>query len=281
MKSADSAVAALSLRVRVRLIAVAVCLIPALRAYAADSGAPTFEVASVKLSVTANPIRDRLLQMMADEKYGAFVFLPGRGQRIEIRGMSAAELVAAAHRIPLREILGPSWMSDARFDIDALVPSGQTRDKAPEMLLTLLQDRLALKAHREVRKTSGYILSVAEGGPKLKEAPPLKPTNDVGHLSDRSRTGYHGLSEQLGHCDMAQLANSLAHDLQAPVEDGTGLKGFYSILIQIPDTEWKDQDQRPAAFREAIGAYGLRLAAGKIDAPILVIDNLSKTPIPN
>jgi uncharacterized protein (TIGR03435 family) len=259
-------------------IALAVCLSPVRWACAADSDAPAFEVASLKPSGPISPARERLFEMVAnDDALG----LPGGGQRVEIHGRSAAELVAAAYRIPLREIVGPSWISDARFDIDALIPSGQTRAKAPEMLLTLLQERLALKAHRDVRRTSGYILSVEESGPKLKEAPPFKPTADLGSLTSHSGPPFNGLREELGHCDMAQLANALAQQLREPVEDRTGLKGFYSILIQIPGDEMKDEAQRPAAFRDALKPYGLRLASGKIDAPILVIDNISKTPTPN
>jgi uncharacterized protein (TIGR03435 family) len=185
---------------------------------------------------------------------GSSGFLPGHGPKIEIRGMSIAEMIAAAYRIPSREIVGPSWISDARFDIDALIPAGQTRDKAPEMLRTLLQDRFALKAHRDVRRTSGYILSVGEDGPNLKEAGPLRPTADVASLTDGPRPESSGFSAQLGHCDMAQLADFLAQHLQAPVEDLTGLKGFYSIQIQIPSSDMRDEAQRPVAFREAMKA---------------------------
>ena len=67
-----------------------------------------------------------------------------------------------------------------------------------------------------------------------------------------------------------------ARELGAPVEDQTELKGFYSILLEIPSSEMKDELNRPTLFREALSAYGLHLAAGKIDAPILVIDRLSQ-----
>ena len=276
---ASCSVASRGLRAMAGVLAVAVCLSPLHCARAADSDAPAFEVASLKPSGPISPAQERLFEMVAND--GDALGLPGRGQRVEIHGRSAAELIAAASRVPLRDIVGPSWLSDARFDIDALIPSGQTRAKAPEMLLTLLQERLALKAHRDVRRTSGFILLVAEGGPKLKEAPPFTPSADLGSLTDHSRPPFNGLREELGHCDMAQLANNLAQQLREPVEDQTGLKGFYSILIQIPGDEMKDETQRPAAFQAAMKAYGLRLAAGKIDAPILVIDNISKTPTPN
>lgn len=273
----DSALAVLALRVAGGFITVAACLSPVYGAQSADSGAPAFEVASLKQSGPIEPARARLLERIANGH--PFGLLPGRGNRVEMHGWSVAELLAAAYQIPMREIVGSSWIFDARFDIDALIPSGQPRAKAPEMLRTLLQERLALKAHRDVRRMSGYILSVGKGGPKLKEAPPFTPTTDVGSLPRRFRGGFVGV--QLDHCDMAQLADILALKLGAPVEDQTSLKGFYSILIEIPSGEMKDELNRPTLFREALKAYGLHLAAGKIDAPIQVIDNLSKMPTAN
>ncbi|MBZ5577303.1 MAG: TIGR03435 family protein [Acidobacteriia bacterium] len=244
---------------------------------AADSGALAFEVASLKPS---GPTAGGLLLREMIANGPPLGMLPGRGNRVEIHGDSAAELLAAAYQIPMRQIVGPCWMFDARFDIDALIPAGQPRTKAPEMLRTLLQQRLALQAHREVRGMSGYILSVGKGGPKLKEAPPFTPTMDVGSPR-RPPPGFQGVHLELGHADMAQLADILAQQLGAPVEDQTGLKSFYSILIEVPTREAKDQFDRPSLFREALKAYGLDLAGGKIDAPILVIDNLSKTPTAN
>jgi uncharacterized protein (TIGR03435 family) len=235
---------ALALRVAAGFITIAVYLAPVLGAQPADSGAPAFEVASLKPSGPIEPARARLFEMIANDH--PFGFLPGHGNRIEIHGMSAAELIAAAYQMPMRKIVGPSWISDVRFDIDALIPSNRPRTKAPEMLRTLLEERLALKAHHGVRRVSGYILSVGNGGPKLKESGPFTPTNDPSG-GRRIRQGFNGF--QLDHCDMAQVAEALARELRAPVEDQTGLNGVYSILIEIPSSEMKDELNRPTLFR--------------------------------
>jgi len=129
--------AAFALCVAGGLIAVAACLTPVLGAHPADSDAPAFEVASLKQSGPIDPRRARLFEMIANGS--PIGFLPGYGNRIEIHGWSAGELLAAAYRIPMREIVGPSWIFEARFDIDALIPSGQTRAQGPEMLRSLLQ----------------------------------------------------------------------------------------------------------------------------------------------
>jgi uncharacterized protein (TIGR03435 family) len=65
------------------------------------------------------------------------------------------------------------------------------------------------------------------------------------------------------------------------VNDQTGLKGHYSIVIQYKYTEFADEANRPSVLQDAMSDYGLHLASGKIDAPFLVIDNVSRTPTKN
>jgi uncharacterized protein (TIGR03435 family) len=104
-------------------------------AQTADPGAPAFEVASFKPSGPINPQRARLFDIVASNS--PLMLFNVSGQRVEVRGTTAAQLVAVAYRIPAREIVGPPWISDARFDVEALIPSGQHPDKIPEMLRTL------------------------------------------------------------------------------------------------------------------------------------------------
>jgi uncharacterized protein (TIGR03435 family) len=173
-------------------------------------------------------------------------------------------------------------MVEARFDVIATFPSGHSRQEAPEMLRTLLEDRFALRAHPGFRTAPGYILSVGKGGPKLKEAAALVPTADADTLINRPRPRLNGDNLfELGHADMAHLADSLARYLQAPVEDRTGLKGFYAITLRFPASDNPDETERTARFRQALSDLGLHLAAGKVQAPIVVVDSASKTPTPN
>jgi uncharacterized protein (TIGR03435 family) len=282
-------------------IGLALCLVGSLAAFctglvrvarAQDPAVKAFEVASIKPSGpvawgpalsaehTAN-IAPRLLYSV-------------NGRRFEARGRSFAQLIAAAYLIPAREIVGPSWMSEARFDVEALIPAGQTPvkaagkrpfdiralDKTPsEMLRSLLAERFALKAHSEIRRVSGYVLSIGKGGPKLTETGLNVPTSDPTNYVRRIKPGFNG--SQMDHCDMVQLTDLLAWHLGAPVDDQTGLKGHYAIVIQYKYEEFKDETARPALLRDALSEYGLHLAGGKVDAPFLVIDNVSRTPAEN
>lgn len=259
------------------LIVFSSCIGPVRAAQGADAPTASFEVASIKPSGRVDPGRARRLEFMENE-YPRGLFSV-RGGRVEAFGDTAAQLVAAAYLIPVREIAGPTWMSDARFDIVALIPSGQSPNQATEMLRTLLEKRFSLKAHHEVRRMFGYILSIGKGGTKLTETGPPAPTNKSGDYVKRIKPGFNGT--QMDHCDMPALTKTLAQSLNAPVEDQTGLKGHYSIVLQYLYSEWADESARPEILRDILRDYGLNLTAGKVDAPFLVIDNFSRTPAEN
>jgi uncharacterized protein (TIGR03435 family) len=247
------------------------------RRTAGDFTAPAFEVASVKPSGPDALERARLLEFVENNNPRGLFSVSGH--RFEARGRTVAQLIGGAYLIPVREIVGPSWMSDLRFDVEAVIPTGESPEKASEMLRNLLEVRWALKAHHEVRRMSGYALSIGKGGPKLTETGPSVPTNNFKNYVSRIKPGFNGT--QMDHCDMHQLANQLAQDLKAPIEDQTGLNGHYSIIIQYRYTDWTDESSRPAILQDALSEYGLHLAARKVDAPVLVIDNISKTPTEN
>ena len=268
---------------RVRLLALAICLGSALGTCRAADGGPAFEVASVKLSAPMNALEEMARNGLWENVLSVGRFrAPGSGRRFEMLGATLAQLAALAYEVRPRTVVGPSWISDARFDVVATIPSGHSREKCPEMLRTLLEERFALRAHRDVRTTSGYVLSVRKGGAKLQEAGPLAPTADTASLLNRPRPrSPSGSVYELGHADMAQLTDLLAQNLRVPVEDQTELKGVYAITLRIPAGESPDSSDRAAQFEEALSELGLRLAPGKVQTPILVIDSASKTPTEN
>ena len=64
----------------------------------------------------------------------------------------------------------PAWVSSDRYTIEAKADGtpGQPMMLGP-MMQSLLEDRFHLKLHRETRSGPAYELTVAKGGPKLKE----------------------------------------------------------------------------------------------------------------
>lgn len=72
------------------------------------------------------------------------------------------------------QLTGPAWVKSEegpeRFDINANVPPGATREQVDKMMENLLKERFHLEYHREKREFDTYELVVAKGGSKLKDA---------------------------------------------------------------------------------------------------------------
>lgn len=83
---------------------------------------------------------------------------------------------------------GPNWLDSERFDIEARVPEGATKEQVKVMLQNLLAERFKLTLHRETKVLPIYALVVAGSkGARLKEstasnAPPAPNSqpNDAG-----------------------------------------------------------------------------------------------------
>jgi uncharacterized protein (TIGR03435 family) len=105
--------------------------------------------------------------------------------RAEYLYLDLKSLLTYAYGVKPFQITGPDWMSTTRFDIEAKMPAGSTKDDAPKMLQSLLEDRFKLVTHRTSAEHPVLALVVGKGGPKLKasaekpvaidEDAPLKP----------------------------------------------------------------------------------------------------------
>jgi len=92
------------------------------------------------------------------------------GTRATFNYESLNDLIAYAYKLRSYEISGPEWLVTNRFDIEARLPDGATKDDVPEMLRALLVERFKLASHREMQEQPVLALVVGKGGPKLKEA---------------------------------------------------------------------------------------------------------------
>ncbi|MFZ0305007.1 MAG: TIGR03435 family protein [Terracidiphilus sp.] len=127
-----------------------------------------FEVATVK---PAAPLDFQ--RLAADVKAGKMPRLGPHvdAARAEYTYMSLKELIVTAYGVKAYQIEGPSWLAEARFDIQATLPEGATKDDAPAMLQKLLGDRFKLVVHRDNAEHKVLALVVGKDGPKLKESP--------------------------------------------------------------------------------------------------------------
>lgn len=177
---------------------------------------------------------------------------------------------------------GPSWVTSLsnsdRFDVVAQVPAGTSDAQFAVMLQNLMVDRLGLRVHHEIRNLPIDILTIAPGGPKLKEMP---KTNPSGGLSGRSSKHQFKLSAE-GVVPIATLVTALQQSLNEVVVDKTGLTGMYTFSL-----EWSDgpavggAPQLPTLATALEQVLGLKLDKGKQDFDVLVIDHVEKVPTGN
>jgi uncharacterized protein (TIGR03435 family) len=190
---------------------------------------------------------------------------------------------------------GPGWLRYDRFDIvakgdpgsDASVPPGQRLPRMNAMLRALLADRFALRTHTEHRPMRIYALVAADPARpagKLKPAPenctPGTERFDAA-TCDQGRFGVTAIQGKM--VSMGTLASFLARlpGIERPVDDQTGISGFFDIDIQTGiDPRIPPAAQGAGlmtALREQLGLV-LRDAAGSRD--VVVID-AAERPTPN
>lgn len=254
---------------------------------------PSFEVASIK---PAPPPDGR--GMRVGQTGGPGTPDPGRWS---CENMSLSSLVTMAYALQRHQYSGPDWMDQARFNIQAKVPAGATRDDVWVMVQNLLSERFKLVFHREKKEVSGFELVIAKNGPKLKEAlenppqdaaPPPQPTGPL-------KLGADGYPDLRGGVTMAwmngrarwhdprattqRLAGMLAGQLRQPVVDGTGLKGKYDMTLSwvSESNANQDADSGPVLFTALSEQLGLKVEAKKMAVDVLVVDKAEESPTEN
>jgi uncharacterized protein (TIGR03435 family) len=84
--------------------------------------------------------------------------------------MTLRDLIAFSYNIKPYQVSGPDWLAITRFDIEAKLPEGATKNDAPAMMQALLKERFKLAAHPSTEEQPVLALVVAKNGAKLKEA---------------------------------------------------------------------------------------------------------------
>jgi uncharacterized protein (TIGR03435 family) len=126
-----------------------------------------FEVASVKPAEQLD-----IGKMAAAMRAGQMPQIGARvdGQEARYTYMSMKQLVANAYGVKPYQVTGPDWINSERYDISAKIPDGASKDEAPQMLQSLLEERFKLVARRVDKQEPVLALVVAKGGEKMKES---------------------------------------------------------------------------------------------------------------
>jgi uncharacterized protein (TIGR03435 family) len=203
--------------------------------------------------------------------------------------------IQAAFGIPLNSngwVIGPDWINSARYLIQGKPPdsirdamqtmtSAQRSKEVQLMEQGLLADRFKLKAHFETREMSVYQLTVAKGGPKLKENP------DAGKGVAAVNPSWIRGNDVPMHV-LCGLLESLPDIGGRVVIDKTGLSGTYDFNLKWTPLEpttppsvssgtTPSPDAESASLFTAIEEQlGLKLVSTKGPGQVLVIDHIER-----
>jgi uncharacterized protein (TIGR03435 family) len=208
--------------------------------------------------------------------------LPG-GQTYEARNMQVKQMFSFMYRIPLGQISGgPSWLDDARWDIEAKADRSYNLDDLHTMFQNLLVDEFKLKLRKEVKEVPIYALLVDRSGLKMTS------NNSEQELKNPISSGKKSGTVIGTRVPISYLCWWLTQQTSRddrPVIDKTGLKGFYdftlSFLPELPPgydvnklppgmADW------PSLFTALKEQLGLRLEAQRGPAEIYVIEHAEK-----
>jgi uncharacterized protein (TIGR03435 family) len=239
------------------------------------------------------------------------------GAQVHLLSLSLADYVRMAYKVKNYQVVGPDWMGSERFDIDAKLPVGGTKEQVPEMLKALLEDRFQIKFHNESKEFPVYALEVLPGATKLKDLADGSGPDDKTPTEVNAVGGPNGVSVNLPgggsysfgdnkfvgkKLTMAYLADTLTRFMDRPVVDMTNLKGQYDISITLSEEDYRGMLIRSAisagvelpqeavrylatlsdsTLHSGLRANGLKLEQRKAPLPVIVVDSILKTPTEN
>ena len=224
-----------------------------------------FEAASMKILPAGEPGRAKSVE----------------GSQLHYPSVSLLMLVREAYRLNTAlQVEGPGWMRTQQYDIEAKLPANGSKDRIPEMLQSLLTERLKLAVHHETRPLAANVLLIGKKPPKMHLAAEgdenleLKLEVPIAHLSGRG--------------SMQQLIDQLNHGLggRDPWLDMTGLKGFFEIKLDFLlggnySTASADNSPLPSLSEALEQQLGLRVDTRKAPADVVVVDRVDRTPVEN
>jgi uncharacterized protein (TIGR03435 family) len=231
--------------------------------------------------------------------------------RFEAHNMTVRKLMYIAYKVKADRILGgPGWLSSDTYDITATAED-MTGNNFPLMLQTLLEERFALKLHRETKEAPVYDLIVGRNskdklGPKIqptkpgscvpldlsKDRPAQLPNQQRCSTWLSTRAGYRNgigisMADPVG-VGFQSLSGQLSLVLDKPVIDKTGLPGLYDVHLEwTPEEVTASQpadaaqpaptaDTPPSIFVAVREQLGLELKPARGPVTVLVIDSIEK-----
>jgi uncharacterized protein (TIGR03435 family) len=265
---------------------------------AQSTSGPTFEVASVKVSLPPTPGTPVF--------YGPARGGPGTPDPSQITWTNATlkGVLTIAYDVKDYQISGPGWLDTERYDILVKVPAGATKEQVNGMWQSLLAERFSLMLHHAPKEFQVEELVVGRNGAKLKETTldpaltlePGPPKFDKNH--ELAGPGFvttimpNGQAHSVAKAQpLTRLTATLGNVLHRPVIDKTRLTGKYDFSIDFkmdlralgaqPSEADNASDPGPDLAAAVEQQLGLKLAPAKAKLDVLVIDKAEKVPTDN
>ncbi|MGB7217325.1 MAG: TIGR03435 family protein [Vicinamibacterales bacterium] len=221
---------------------------------------PRFDVTSVK---PTPPERQNSLRFDYCQSSGRF----------SVAGTPVLWSIKYAYRLKDYQIAGaPTWLDEFHnaYDIEGRPSREVSNAQCRLMVQSLFVDRFKLAAHREMRESPVYLLTIARNGAKLGK----------GGVKLNGTTQLNGTGEPSwpDGWTMSELATYLSDFTDRPIIDRTGLQGNYGITLDFSRTT--DDMERPSLFTAVQEQLGLRLNTGTALVEIFIIDHIER-PDPN
>ena len=263
----------------------------------------TFEVASVRT-------------VAASDTPTAALGVKIAGSQVRITALSMKDYLSYAFNVSPKQIAGPDWLAEARYDVTANMPAGVDRDKIPVMLQELLRERFQLEIRREQREFPVYALTLARNGRKLTPST-LKEVDASAPVEVTGSGGNNGVMMDLGggsffslaadaitarHLTMTDLVETLTRFVDRTVIDATGVTGRYDITVKLTREEYdatllrsavnagirlppqvlRALDGAPAnPVGPALEAAGLAFDSRRAPLDVIVVESLRREPLDN
>jgi uncharacterized protein (TIGR03435 family) len=267
----------------------AACLLLVVSGAAFAQQAPAkaaFEVASVR-PADPNPANAILVGMSADPSM------------VRYRNLTLRDAIRGAYMVRDFQIVGPDWMSTARFEVDAKLPAGARTEQIPEMFQNLLEERFKLTFRRESKEMQVYALLVGKDGPKLKPTEMKTDNQPMAMGTDgkpRAMVSFRGSASSVTvfapSASLLTLVGVTSRFTGRPLVDETHVEGLYDFTLtfapEVTTSLAPAAPNGPAGVSEPAGTlsdavkkYGLRIEPRKAPIEMFIVTHLEKTPVDN
>jgi uncharacterized protein (TIGR03435 family) len=201
-------------------------------------------------------------------------------------------LIGYAYKLQPYRMSGPIPGSANIYAVEATFDPAASEDDVRPMFQTLLKSRFEMVFHTERKNTSGFELSLAADGPKIKAARPDEkppqpewaprggfPDEFEGIVSVSLFSGVYGIAAR--RASISQFCDELQRLLEVPVLDQTGLKDNFSFVFRYGDENQATDGVAVPALSTAIQELGLKLTRQVVPIEMLVVDHIEKVPTSN